>query len=197
MLRLALALALAVTVARVLTAALAPARLLLVRARESVARCLVFHSRTTFGDSFDGQLLQMEGRRPGEAPGRVSSSERVAGIEPALQPWRGRLRTTTTHPRSLCAYGRSVRGGSSYKRYRTSLPPQGSSHDLHVQSSESRCSSCPMSLDGRTASRRRESAAHNLRRKHLGVVPITSRGLSNNVVSPPVGATRLMPRGRA
>lgn len=54
MLRLALALALALTltVARALTAALARARLLLVRARESVACCLVFHSRTTFGASF-------------------------------------------------------------------------------------------------------------------------------------------------
>lgn len=48
MLRLTLTLALALTVARALTAALARARLLLVRARESVACCLVFHSRTTF-----------------------------------------------------------------------------------------------------------------------------------------------------
>src|SRR5712691_10995439 len=99
-LRLALALALALTVARALTAALARTRLLLVRAREAIACCLVFHSAPPSRIRLTGQLLQMEGRRPGEAPGRASSSERVAGIEPALQPWRGRLRTTTTHPRS-------------------------------------------------------------------------------------------------
>src|SRR5712691_7630177 len=53
-LRLALALALALTVARALTAALARTRLLLVRAREAIACCLVFHSAPPFEDSFDG-----------------------------------------------------------------------------------------------------------------------------------------------
>src|SRR5713226_7756791 len=99
MLRLALTLALALTVARAIAVAVARARLFLVRVRESVTCCLVFHCAPPSRNRWTrpckwAAVATREASLPPQ-------SERVAGIEPALQLWKSRLRPLQ-HTRASC-----------------------------------------------------------------------------------------------